>query len=368
MPSAAASRFVARLALLLRLRPCLAQHAVYRFATQRSNFESLTSFLRWVHVEPGDVYAATKFFTGCSVGRFGGQFHADGSQIAIFSMWDSDGVVGSARGLSPRCTRFDQGFGAWPRGTGARCILPLSFDVGSEYRLELTKAANASGTAWSLAVSQGAGASQLVGSIFVRQQQGGSLCSLLEPEAESSQEHYAGGRFRSSAAWRGPFLDGEGGVAPVDADVDCGPDAGGAWEPSMSASAAVPGGSAGPPNVFFDRGTGVVHGLHGCERGSLWQHGDLEARGGDGFAAAGWPLFCGVGAVAAVAAACAVLATVACRKQEVHSNAGLPQGHVLQTGDKALAIEDGMVDLALLEDGFVSGSETETEAGAQARR
>jgi len=267
------------LLLLLRARPSSAQHAVYRFAERRGGAESLSSCLRWERAERGDVYLATKFFTGCGVGRFGGQIHSDGTQLAILSMWDGDGAAGSAQGASPWCTRFSQGAGPWPHGQGAHCIVPFRFEMGSEYCFELTRASNGSSAFWSLSVSDGGpGPAEFVGSILVRPEGTGRDCSLLEPEAESSHEHYAGGAFYSAAAWRGPFLGGEGGAAPVDVDVDCGPgtESAAAAAVEANASSAPHGGPGGGATIRFRRGPGVPQ---DCERPSLWQQAGLGGRG-----------------------------------------------------------------------------------------
>mmetsp|Transcript_113810 Transcript_113810/g.332470 ORF Transcript_113810/g.332470 Transcript_113810/m.332470 type:complete len:401 (-) Transcript_113810:234-1436(-) len=250
------------LALLLAsaLGPSAGQHATYRFATLRSSFESLVTYLRFEHVEPGNAYVATKFFTGCSIGKFGGQIHADGSQALVLGVWDYDGIYGSARAESPWCTRFSQGRGhVWPAGTGVRCIVETRFQAGSQYRFSLSKEGNSSGTLWSLDVSSGDSTSQ-VGSVFVSQIGVGRDCSLLEPEAESSMEYYTGGDFHTEASWQGPFLGGDGGLAPVDVDVDCGADAGLAAVPAEAAS-------RGPPDLLFRRGHSMPH---ACERRSLW--------------------------------------------------------------------------------------------------
>jgi len=269
MQSAVAAPFAALVAVLLRVRPSAAQHTLYRFATHRGDFGSMASYLRWVDVEPGDVHLATKFRTGCSAGEFGSQFHSDGSRVALLAVWDADGDPASTEGVSAWCKRFSQGSGAWPAGAGVHCVLPYPFDLGPEYRFELKKAADATGTLWSLRVSAGSGPGRLVGSIFTPQLGPERDCSLLLPEAESFLEYYAGGAFRSAAAWRGPFL-GAAGVAPVDADVDCGAE----LAAPASASDAVPGGAEGPPTVFLQRGAGVAH---GCERPSLWRHPGPEA-------------------------------------------------------------------------------------------
>mmetsp|Transcript_99124 Transcript_99124/g.296216 ORF Transcript_99124/g.296216 Transcript_99124/m.296216 type:complete len:397 (+) Transcript_99124:75-1265(+) len=249
------------LALLLAgaLGPAAAQHATYRFATMQSSFDSLVSYLRFGHIEPGDVYVAMKFMTGCSIGKFGGQVHSDGTHMVVFGVWDYDGIYGSARSASPWCARFRLGKGyTWPDGTGVRCIVATRFAIGTEYRFRLSKAANTSGTLWSLEVGSG-GSTMQVGSIFVNQAGQGSDCSVLEPEAESSLQYYTGGDFYTEATWSGPFLGGDGGLAPVEVDTDCGTDA----SPTLPAEVA----SRGPPSLLFRRGPGVPH---ACERHSLW--------------------------------------------------------------------------------------------------
>eukprot|EP00418_Pyrodinium_bahamense_P091558 CAMPEP_0179048176 /NCGR_PEP_ID=MMETSP0796-20121207/19577_1 /TAXON_ID=73915 /ORGANISM="Pyrodinium bahamense, Strain pbaha01" /LENGTH=427 /DNA_ID=CAMNT_0020744643 /DNA_START=23 /DNA_END=1306 /DNA_ORIENTATION=+ len=208
--------------LALWLAACSAQHATYRFATEQSDFESLTVYLRFQHIEAGDAYVATKFFTGCSIGKFGGQVHIDGTHGLVIALWDYDGMDNSARGASPWCSRFSQGEGkVWPAGTGAKCLLPFQFQSGSEYRFRLTKSKSPGGIIWTLDVRTG-DTTTIVGSIFVSQLGDGRDCSLLEPEAESSMEYYTGGTFHTEASCRGPYLGGDHGLAPTDVDVDCG--------------------------------------------------------------------------------------------------------------------------------------------------
>mmetsp|Transcript_70832 Transcript_70832/g.195667 ORF Transcript_70832/g.195667 Transcript_70832/m.195667 type:complete len:352 (-) Transcript_70832:397-1452(-) len=338
------------LLVLLHVSPCAAQHARYRFATRRNNFGSLSAYLRWERVERGDVYLATKFFTGCSLGKFGGQIHGDGSQVLLFSMWDFDHIPGTTLGASPSCTRFSQGTGEWPYGTGAHCIIPYHFETGAEYRFELTKRVDANGTLWSLAVANGGSAhASLVGSILVQQAWTEKDCSLLEPEAESFQEYFTSGAFHTEAAWRGPFLDGEDGIAPVDVDADCGA------EPLDAAlSANVSGGDRGEPVVLFRRGLDVTG---GCEQPSLWQQGWSAAPRAAGKLPA-------VGAVLVPAAV--GLGMLAAAVAWWRSREG-PKGPLALQGptERPLAIEDGLyqdsVEL-LVEDG--SSSCTDDDAAA----
>lgn len=265
--------------LALWLAACSAQHATYRFATEQSDFESLTVYLRFQHIEAGDAYVATKFFTGCSIGKFGGQVHIDGTHGLVIALWDYDGMDNSARGASPWCSRFSQGEGkVWPAGTGAKCLLPFQFQSGSEYRFRLTKSKSTGGIIWTLDVRTG-DTTTIVGSIFVSQLGDGRDCSLLEPEAESSMEYYTGGTFHTEASCRGPYLGGDHGLAPTDVDVDCG--AGSIDGELIPAEVS----SKGAPELIFRRGPGVAH---GCERRSLWRHGAITGRPalqhvGDGF-------------------------------------------------------------------------------------
>lgn len=245
--------------------PAAAQHATYRFATAAEHgFDGLTSYLRWELTRGGDVYLATKFYTGCGTGKFGGQIHSDGSHTLVFSMSDFDHVLNTAVGAQPWCTRS-------PADAGADCVLPYRFEADLEYRFDLTQSADETGAMWTLTVANSSSAAAaLVGSIFMDQQKSRRDCSLLEAKAESLQERLSGGDFCSGASWRGPFLNrGDSGVAPVDVDVDCGPDAPDGLVPAM-ASAAVPRGPEGRPNVFFQSGRDVVH---ECERPSLWKTG-----------------------------------------------------------------------------------------------
>mmetsp|Transcript_70831 Transcript_70831/g.195660 ORF Transcript_70831/g.195660 Transcript_70831/m.195660 type:complete len:364 (-) Transcript_70831:211-1302(-) len=339
------------LLVLLHVSPCAAQHARYRFATRRNNFGSLSAYLRWERVERGDVYLATKFFTGCSLGKFGGQIHGDGSQVLLFSMWDFDHIPGTTLGASPSCTRFSQGTGEWPYGTGAHCIIPYHFETGAEYRFELTKRVDANGTLWSLAVANGGSAhASLVGSILVQQAWTEKDCSLLEPEAESFQEYFTSGAFHTEAAWRGPFLDGEDGVAPVDVDADCG-----AETLDAALSASVSGGERGEPVVLFRRGLDVTS---GCEQPSLWQQGWLAAEEASGGHAAG------VGAVLVTLVVGFGLTGVAAACWRSHDRAKASQATVRKAPvDRQLAIKDGLRQDSMepiLEDGFSDCTDDDT--------
>eukprot|EP00420_Gonyaulax_spinifera_P038337 CAMPEP_0197886716 /NCGR_PEP_ID=MMETSP1439-20131203/17424_1 /TAXON_ID=66791 /ORGANISM="Gonyaulax spinifera, Strain CCMP409" /LENGTH=288 /DNA_ID=CAMNT_0043506525 /DNA_START=344 /DNA_END=1209 /DNA_ORIENTATION=+ len=207
------------------------------------------------------------------------------------------------------------------QAAGQRARAPIAWSqpiskLALDYSFQLTKKGDAYGTLWSLAVSNGSALTP-VGSIFVKQQGAGRDCSLLEPEAETSMEYYNGGSFRTEASWRGPFLGGEGGLAPDDVDVDCGSDdgaAGGAMIPAKVTS-SIPEGPQGRSVLLFRRGSGIVH---GCDRRSIWRSTTMpaKARSADPLAAhdpsgpADLPVmvWVGTGAVAVVGLATAFLA------------------------------------------------------------
>lgn len=261
--------------VLLLVWPSAAQHAFYQFNTQKRNFNTMSSYLRWTQVEKGDVYLATHFLTGCSMGYFGGQFQASGSHMILFSMWDYGDkgnpgdrpIPNTARGVSPWCSRFGG------EGNGAHCGLNYVFELGLEHRFELSKKINATGTLWTATVTRidpiGTETTTLLGTIFLDQQGLPRDCSYLHPAASSFQEYFSHGNFYSAAAWRGPYFDGDNGLVPHDVDTDCGP-----YVLHSNVSSVVPNAPSGPPNVFFQMG-GTTE--HGCEK-SMWRHTPYQTR------------------------------------------------------------------------------------------
>lgn len=250
-----ATYFAAALALGAFARLCSAQRAWYTWDTERKNFSTFTGYLSWHSVEPGDVFLAMAHKTGCSGGYFGSQFRADGSTSALFSMWDYNETIQSARPAAPNCARFGG------EGTGAACGMKYPFEVKREYRFEMSRTlVNASGALWTATVAEKFGRryilQQTIGSIFIGSAGLQSDCAQLVPKAGAFQEYFKGGDFYSAAEWRGPYLDGD--IVAFDALSDCG----------TKIPSNVSDGGAGRPHVFFQHGRGTHR---GCDP-SMWQH------------------------------------------------------------------------------------------------
>lgn len=257
----------ASLLLLCLCGPCFGQHTWYSFNTNGSNFNNLTSYLRWTEAETGNVYMATQFYTGCSAGYFGGQLHSDGTHFILFSLWDYNATLKNSHGVSPWCSRFGG------EGEGSHCGLDFVFEFGVDYQFTLSKSFNSSGALWSASVTKVGPmpVETFLGTIFIDARDLPHTieeCTVLSPSAISFQEYYLGGSFYSAANWRGPFLNHDpmrqiDGVAAFDASGDCG---NASYASNVSSSPPV--GPTGAPNAFFQQGGSTEH---GCEK-SMWRH------------------------------------------------------------------------------------------------
>ena len=138
--------------------------------------------LAWAQVDPGDatgVFMATGAATGCNPGYFGAQFHPNGSQHLIFSMWDAkntsdrvpaSGFPAQSVPASPECRRNKLD----GQGTGVQCSpshahdprVQLRFGVPFLFTLEMA-AHNSSGATWEAAVRDtSTGVRSTLGRIF----------------------------------------------------------------------------------------------------------------------------------------------------------------------------------------------------------
>lgn len=128
--------------------------------------------LTWWTVTPSqkaNVYLSTATGTGCNSGYFGAQFHSDGTQLVLFSMWDAPSYKNSteweAQGIpaSPNCRRNP--LDSTGKSTGVQCAIPappgtngtgtnnVSFSFGVPYTFEFGIIdQNASGALWEVSV------------------------------------------------------------------------------------------------------------------------------------------------------------------------------------------------------------------------
>eukprot|EP01059_Diplonema_ambulator_P030894 TRINITY_DN548_c0_g1_i4.p3 TRINITY_DN548_c0_g1~~TRINITY_DN548_c0_g1_i4.p3 ORF type:complete len:107 (+),score=29.43 TRINITY_DN548_c0_g1_i4:159-479(+) len=101
--------------------------------------------VRWIEMPDGyNSYAAMMIFWDGAIGYMGSQFHADGTQMTNFAIWDANGTVQNSKPLSS-CTRFGG------EGGGSHCQSTQSIVVGRDYRFKVQQTfANATGVAWSV--------------------------------------------------------------------------------------------------------------------------------------------------------------------------------------------------------------------------
>lgn len=224
-------------------------HTWYSFPSNASSAKLTTfeSTLTWTRVETGNVYFATQFWFECGQGGyFGGQFHDDGTQHALFSIWDINATLKTAQGSSPWCHRFGG------EGEGAQCPLKYPMEIGVDYTFKMVyDGRNASGEFWSASVTnEKSGIKTLIGQIILLDSVVGSY-GMLKVGSVSFQEYYTGGDFYSGAAWTGPWFNGRSstGYVAIDGDADCN-------EPSHVNDCLRD--YCGPPVSFSEEGRGIT--------------------------------------------------------------------------------------------------------------
>jgi len=227
----------------------ISSHAWYSFPSNALNAKLTTfeSTLTWTRVETGNVYFATQFWFECGQGGyFGGQFHQDGSQMVLFSIWDFNATLKTAQPSSPWCNRF----GGEGEGTQCKLKYPMEFDIDYTFKM-VYDGRNASGEFWSTSVTNmKTGKNTSIGQIILLDSVAGSY-GLLKPSSVCFQEYYTGGDFYSGAAWTGPWFNGRSsaGIVAIDADADCN-------EPSHVNDCLR--NYCGPPVVFSEQGHGIT--------------------------------------------------------------------------------------------------------------
>ena len=113
-----------------------------------------------------NVYMSTATGTACNSGYFGAQFHDDGSQSLLFSMWDAPHYTNNSRYVfqslpgSENCHR--NALDASGRSTGVQCSpslanksVTLSLGVPYVFTMEIVLT-NSSGAMWEVSVRDGA--------------------------------------------------------------------------------------------------------------------------------------------------------------------------------------------------------------------
>lgn len=248
--------------LLLCAPPAAASHTWYGFDTLPdpavAKLVAFESDLVWTEVEQTDktnVYLATQFYIGAAGkthhgGYFGGQFHADGSNAVLFSIWDFNETVKNAwwsEDASPWCKRFGG------EGQGAHCDIAVKFEIGLPYRFRMEFShQNATGDFWNATVTDlKARKEQLIGQIYLGSVPGVGRAGGVLAQSVSFQEYYTGGDFLSAAGWIGPRVDDDRGetYTATRASADCN-------EPS-TVSACIPGYGCGSPYSHTVEGKGI---------------------------------------------------------------------------------------------------------------
>ena len=243
-------------------------HARYSFAASVPPSLGISSTLVWTAIDPRvpanrGVFLATQFhFEHGNGGYFGGQFHPDGSQTVIFSIWDANATAKTSHPDAPTCGRFGG------EGEGSHCEVGLNFSLGTAYDFSVSRVSqNASGSAWVGEVLWKVGKVYYrlaIGRLFLRDAAGappGSGYGMLQPWALSFQEYYLGVavQFHSAAGWIGPTLWSRPGEPPLEAVGDC--------AAKEAVTACIPGVGCGRPNVFFEHGAAV---RQNCSGGNMW--------------------------------------------------------------------------------------------------
>jgi len=227
-------------------------HAQYSWAYGTSEFDEISYDVRWNSMPPGhSAYASMQFWFSNDVGGYmGTQFHADGTQLLDFAIWDGAGRPGSSHPGSPWCTRFGH------EGDGSHCEKGVSLSVGQTYQLRLFKTAqSAQGSTWTSTIN-----GMSIGSLFFDEQSAGAL-GRLKPQAVGFLEYFMdqSASFDASVGFQGPYGLSNGEQQTASSAVcDC--------DENTGCESCAPGFGCGRPNVLLKGGPNVPTGS-----GPIWQ-------------------------------------------------------------------------------------------------
>lgn len=200
----------------------------YKFPEDNAGVVSrkLSVSLIWWNIEPrrNDVYLSHATGTGCNSGYFGAQFHADGTQSLLYSMWDAPKYTNNSnfkfQGLpaSRNCRR--NALDTTGKSTGVQCAphiggVNVTLQTGVPYTFAMEMIfQNVSGATWEVSMFDPTSRRTIsVGSIFFVDSPMGlpvgscrSFGSKQNPptvgmNSYTFMEYYSGGDFLTAATW-----------------------------------------------------------------------------------------------------------------------------------------------------------------------
>jgi len=220
-------------------------HCNYAFPQGTSTFTDFSAHQVWTRGPVDNVFGSMQYwFEDGQGGYMGGQFHSDGTQSVLFSVWDSDSMPYSAMPMGD-CTRFGG------EVAGAHCLIKYNLHVTTEYIYTVSSdGTNATGAFWSGKVTnKQTGEVTKMGTIFLYNVRGLVGFGHLKPAAASFIEYYTGGSFYSAYGWIGPYGNGES-VVVESARSD--------EESHVSVSDCIPSFGCGHPNTYYEEGANIT--------------------------------------------------------------------------------------------------------------
>lgn len=154
-----------------------------------------------------NCYASMMMYWSGAGGYMGSQFHSDGEQWVLFSIWDHNSTVKNSHAASPNCLRFGG------EGEGSHCPVTMKLSVGSRYRFHVAQTAkNSSGVVWTATVTDlDSKKLTTIGSLFWDEAAAGVPLGTISNAPIAFQEYYTGGNFSSAVGFVGPYgIDGTG--------------------------------------------------------------------------------------------------------------------------------------------------------------
>eukprot|EP01123_Difflugia_compressa_P007763 TRINITY_DN2151_c0_g1_i1.p1 TRINITY_DN2151_c0_g1~~TRINITY_DN2151_c0_g1_i1.p1 ORF type:complete len:253 (-),score=49.01 TRINITY_DN2151_c0_g1_i1:98-856(-) len=222
-------------------------HVNYQFPSNSGPFTAYTAHQIWTSGPTNNVFGSMQYwFEEGQGGYMGSQYHSDGTQSVLFSIWDSDSLPYSSIPLG-QCTRFGG------EGEGSHCLITYPVKTNTEYVFTLHyNGYNGTGAFWSGSVTDTTtGEATTMGTLYLLNVRGLQGFGLVQPAAASFIEYYTGGSFYSAYGWKGPYgVDKTGQqTVVVSARSD--------QEQNVAVSACVNAWGCGAPIAYYEEGPNV---------------------------------------------------------------------------------------------------------------
>ncbi len=148
-----------------------------------------------------NCYASMMMYWSGAGGYMGSQFHSNGEQWVLFSIWDRNSTVKNSHPAASNCLRFGG------EGEGSHCPVTMKLRVGSRYRFHVAQTSkNSSGVVWTATVTDlRTKKLTTIGSLYWDEAAAGVPLGTISSAPIAFQEYYTGGNFSSAVGFVGPY-------------------------------------------------------------------------------------------------------------------------------------------------------------------